>query len=69
MKEISITYVSRHTSDDKKNVPIYLNIRASPFPGKRVSSRIIVPSKNFTRGSIVGTGKEPIEKKKRLEMI
>lgn len=69
MKGISITYVPRHTAKDKKDVSVYLNIRVSPFPPKRVASGITVPSKNFTSGSIVGTGKTLTESKKRLELI
>ncbi len=69
MRGISVTFISRNTAKDKKNVSIYLNIRVHPFPAKRVSSGITVPTKNFTKGTVIGTSKALTDTKKRLDLL
>lgn len=69
MKGISITYVGRTTTKEKKNVSINFNIRVSGFPVKRVASGISVPAKNFKGGAIFGNGEKLTKYRKRLDMM
>lgn len=69
MQKISITYISRKTTQKGDTSSVYLNIRISGFSPYRVSSGFVIPTKNFIKGGIVGNGKEISKIRKRLEAL
>jgi integrase len=69
MSKISTTLIARKTSKNRDERAVYFNIRVSGFNAYRIASGISVPTRNFTKGSIVGSGKQMVLVRKRLESM